>query len=240
MKHLAGLLSVFVAIFMFAAMPVYAKVDLPKVEPNKLIYDGVNIIDDAIEKELNQVLLELYNEKGVEFAVITIQNLGGMDIEDYSYQLANGLGIGNKETNTGLLLLVSIDEPKVRIEVGKGLEYVFNDAKAGRYLDDHFVEHRQNGDYTKAVDETVRAMIAEIPDDWEKANNDARNQQLIILWVIIAIIIIVVFCDITFWDMMLLSAIFGGRGSGGGSSGSSGGGFGGFGGGGFGGGGASR
>lgn len=234
-KRFVCLLSALIVILLFAAMPAYAKVDLPKFASGSMISDGANIIDDAVEKELNKILSALEDEKGVEFAIVTIESLGGAEIEDYSIEVANGLGIGHKETNTGLMLLVSVGEPKVRLEVGKGMEYVINDAKAGRYLDDHFVEHRANGDYTTAVDETVRAIIAELPDDIAKANQDAQNQIWIIIIVIIGLAVVLIFCDLTFWDGVILGAIFSGDGGGGGSSGG-----GGFGGGGFGGGGASR
>lgn len=73
--------------------------------------------------------------------VVTVQSLGGRDIESYSIGLAREWGIGDKDDDSGVLLLLSTGDRQVRIEVGKGLEGSLTDGKSGRILDSYAVPY---------------------------------------------------------------------------------------------------
>lgn len=64
---------------------------------------------------------------GPQFVVVTVPTLGGRSIEDYARALGNGWGVGDRQRNDGVILLVAPAEHKVRIEVGKGLETTLSD-----------------------------------------------------------------------------------------------------------------
>jgi uncharacterized protein len=71
-------------------------------------------------------------------------------VEQYAVDLYKQLGIGSKQDNRGVLLLLSPDEHKYRIEVGYGLEPVINDARAGD-AGRAMVPLLRQGDYSNAV-----------------------------------------------------------------------------------------
>ena len=95
-----------------------------------------------------------------------------MSIENYSNNLFNTLGIGKKGKDNGVLLLFSRSDEKVRLEIGRGLEEFLTDSKCGRILDDYFVPYREDDDYTKATEMTVKAVLTVIAEEYESKYTD--------------------------------------------------------------------
>ena len=223
------------------------EIPIPEVQKDVYVYDEDNIIDDETEQKLNRLLIQLESKTTAEVAVITTPSLQNMQIETYSYKLANTLGIGKEDKDNGVLLLISRNDTKVRLEIGKGLEGCLNDSKCGRILDDYFVPYRENDEYSEGTYQTIQAVVSVIAKEYnttlegiEKDYNqemyDNEKEQLTdLIWAIVILIIIIVIIitlDQIFFDGTLSEAIFDSIDS------SSGGG--GFGGGSFGGGGATR
>ena len=138
---------------------------IPKVEADVYIYDADNLLDESVEEEINNMLIDLEKKTSSEFAVITVESLLGKQVEDYSIKVANGLGIGKEDKDNGVLLLMSRSDKRVRLEIGKGLEGILNDAKCGRILDEYFVPYREKDEYTEATKLTVQAVINVIATD---------------------------------------------------------------------------
>lgn len=226
------------------------KIPIPKVEKDVYIYDEDNVIDDKVEKQLNTFLVDLEDQTGAEFAVISIESLLDRDIEDYANNLFNTLGIGKKGEDNGVLLLFSRSDERVRLEVGRGLEGCLNDSKCGKILDDYFVPYREKDEYTKATEQTVKATLNVIAKEYDikiqglekvktkKSDNDEINWNKILIYAIIFVVILVFLCIVFGNNFDSSGGGYSGGSSFGGDGGFSGGG--GFGGGFSGGGGASR
>lgn len=103
--------------------------------PMGLVNDFANVLDDASEQAIGQVAADLWQNKGIELAVVTIGSTDPLDINTYAYQLFQQWGIGEQKQNNGVLVLLNTGARQVRIEVGLGLEGDLNDAKVGRILD---------------------------------------------------------------------------------------------------------
>lgn len=222
-----------------------AAITIPVVNNGVYIYDEDDIIDNETEKYLNSLLTKLEKATSAEVVVVSVESLQGMDIEDYSYKLANSLKIGKADEDNGVLLLISRSDNRVRLEIGKGLEGCLNDSKCGRILDNYFVPYREEDKYSEATRYTIEAIISVIADEYnvtidriernyteeiEKSEQETKNVGKVLIFILIVFLIILIVC----------SDIDGGSS---GASYSSGGGIssgGGFGGGSFGGGGASR
>jgi uncharacterized protein len=98
------------------------------------IVDEANIIDATIEANISNRLADLERKTSDQLVVVTINSLNSYDIADYGYQLGRTWGIGQKDKNNGVLLIVAPHERKVRIEVGYGLEGTLTDAIANNII----------------------------------------------------------------------------------------------------------
>lgn len=237
------------------------KIMVPKVQKDTYVYDQGEFLDEKVEAKANKFLDKLKEETTVEFAVITIPSLNDIELEEYAVDLGNILGIGKKDKNNGILLLISKTDTKVRLEIGDGLQETLTDSKSGRVLDQFFVSHRDKDDYNTAVIETVQAVINILAssDEYNFAIDGVDTELLVeepslgmilLTGFIIVVAIILILCLLEWitgkiWGdgfgdgivFAILDACGDSDGISGGSSGSS---FGSFGGGGFSGGGASR
>lgn len=200
------LLVVIVALMnMITACVISEEIPIPTVEENVYIYDEDNIVDDDVEKILNQMLVELEEKTGVEFAVVSVKSLLGRSVEYYANDLFNTLGIGKKEKDNGVLLLFSRSDKKVRLEIGRGLEGCLNDSKCGRLLDDYFVPYREDDEYTKATEMTVKAVLNVLAKEYEidiqglEENMSIENDEEITLSKVLLLIFILFIVMIIIW-----------------------------------------
>jgi TonB family protein len=72
-----------------------------------------------------------HSQANAQVAVVTIPTIDGADVADYARELANKWGIGRKDSDRGVLVLLAVNDHKWRIEVGDGLEGILPDAKVG-------------------------------------------------------------------------------------------------------------
>ncbi len=220
------------------------------------VTDAANIIPDDREATLTAKLAGVEQASGRQFVVATIPDLQGYPIEDYGYRLGRFWKIGEKGTNSGILLIIAPNERKVRIEVGYGLEPIMTDALSAIIIHRQILPAFKAGDMPAGIDAGADAIIAQLklpPDEAAKRAQQlaAQPESKIDIGTIIFIIIFLLFFVLPLFRRMRGGRSYGsgpviiwggggdwGGGSSGGSSWGDGGGFSG-GGGSFGGGGAS-
>ncbi|VDA99242.1 Beta-propeller domains of methanol dehydrogenase type [Olavius algarvensis spirochete endosymbiont] len=115
------------------------------------INDNAGLLSQASKNELEAYLAELERASGIQVALLTIPSLSGENIESYSFRVAEEWGLGDKEDDNGVLLLVALDERKIRIEVGYGLESVLTDAKSGFIIRNVIVPEFKKGNYSEGI-----------------------------------------------------------------------------------------
>ena len=194
----------------------------------------------------------LYSACGAQVVVATVSDLGGDDIESYSLNMARSWGIGDKDENNGVLLLLAVSERKVRIEVGYGLEGALPDSKTGRILDTYGMDYFRNDEFSEGLASVYNSLINEVyieyglvaDENYTPVRNYSGDDELfsavVAVFVVIAVIIYLILRRILpFGHRHYRGGFYGGGSFGGGSFRGGGGGFSG-GGGSFGGGGSSR
>lgn len=239
----------FLLILLLSASISYSSELIP-TGPEGWVSDFAGVINSNDKTTINDIAIELEQKTLAEIAVVTVKNLGGTTVEDYAVQLFEKWGIGKKGKNNGVLLLVSIEDRRAKVEVGYGLEGILPDGLCGEILDKYVIPYFKQGDYGKglvigtAVISKVIAKDANVELTGEYISNldssfpeKKPNLFTKLFTLIFVIIIILIFIRHPFPFLLLMSSGFGRGGFGGGGFG---GGFGGFGGGISGGGGASR
>ncbi len=122
------------------------------------VNDLADLIPPDAEVRINAELEKLEQEKGSQVAVLTIPSLEGDSLEDFSLRVVETWGLGRGQADDGVLLLVSRDDRKMRLEIGYGLEGAIPDAYARRVLDDVLRPRFRGGDFGGGIEEGVRVV----------------------------------------------------------------------------------
>jgi uncharacterized protein len=120
-------------------------------KPQGYVLDNANIISNEAKSFLENLTIELEQKTSAELAVVVVNSLDGESIEMYAVKLFEKWGIGKKGKDNGILLLVSLNDRRVRIEVGYGLEGVINDGKAGEIIRNNIIPYFKQGDFSGGV-----------------------------------------------------------------------------------------
>jgi uncharacterized protein len=134
---------------------------IPLPNPPTPVVDYANVIDDATEQRLNNILMNLSEnpQANVEMAVVTVRTTGGQDIFDYSLAVMRGWGIGSVDKG-GLLLLVAVDDRKYFTQVSRHLEGDLPDGPVGEIQRRYLVGPLRAGNYSQGIMDTAQAFIA--------------------------------------------------------------------------------
>jgi uncharacterized protein len=124
--------------------------------PVGFVNDFAGIIPERERDEIESLCADLERRTTVEIAVVTLKSTGSIPIEDYANELFNRWGIGKKGKDNGVLILVAVDDRKVRIEVGYGLEPILTDARAGDIIRRVLAPEFRRGDFGKGLLSAVR------------------------------------------------------------------------------------
>lgn len=169
---------------------------LPPPNPPRLVVDNANILTGAQQQELENKLVALDDSSSNQIAIVIIPTLNDYPVEDYAVKLFRSWGIGDKKKNNGILLLVSMKEHAMRIEVGYGLEGAIPDITAKSIIDNDLAPAFRSGDYysgfDKAINSLSQAAVGEYKVARDKKKDGSSGAGETILFFIIVFIIIVV------------------------------------------------
>jgi uncharacterized protein len=132
--------------------------------PQGFVSDFAQVFSASGKASLEASLNQLQKDTGAEVAVVSVVDLGGLTVEEYAVQLFQAWGIGQKDEDNGVLLLMSLTDRKVRIEVGYGLEGIITDGRSGRILDSEVLPSFRNGDYEAGLTQGAAAIEKYIRD----------------------------------------------------------------------------
>lgn len=121
--------------------------------------DYAGILTGGDRNRINAMGRALEQETGAQVVVAAVKRVPDGDMESYANGFFRERKLGDKSKNNGILLLVSMEDRRARIEVGYGLEGALNDAKAGRLLDQYLIPAFQEGQYSQGVAAAYAALI---------------------------------------------------------------------------------
>ncbi|MBU6202046.1 MAG: TPM domain-containing protein [Acidobacteria bacterium] len=154
-KRLVGL-----ALLVLCASSCTASDALPAFDAP--VVDAAGALSNSAKTELGAELEAFRTETGPQIAVLTVESTGGASIEDYAIDVARAWGVGDRERDDGVLLLLVTGDRELRIEVGSGVEGDLTDLESGRIIDLAMVPLLQAGDTDGAVRAGVAALMLEL------------------------------------------------------------------------------
>src|SRR5262249_6198663 len=140
------------------------------------VVDDAGILDLSTKAALEHKLAEFETKTTGQLVVVTLKSLQGTSIEDYGYQLGRHWQIGQKEKNTGALLVVAPNERKVRIEVGYGFEGTLTDAVSKLIIENSVIPRLRANDFAGGIGRGVDDIIQAVSVDSEEWKARAKQR----------------------------------------------------------------
>jgi uncharacterized protein len=151
------LLGLIAALLLFTGAVIAATPVFPPLTGR--VNDEAGILSSPTRQQLDAMLAQHEQATRQQIVVVTLKSLQGFTIEDFGYQLGRHWGIGEKDKNTGALLIVAPNEHKVRIEVGYGLEGQLTDAQSRTIIEGTILPAFRRGDFDAGVRDGTAAML---------------------------------------------------------------------------------
>lgn len=198
------------------------------------VQDFADVLSNEQKKELNELGTFLDEQTGAQIALLSVESLEGQQVEEYALEAFRQYKLGSEKKNNGVLLLLALNDRKIRIEVGYGLEGPLPDGKVGRILQSYALPYLDEENYSMALMNTYKQLFNEVSAEYkldhqtdtkafESETSDGPSLITIIIFSFIALGI--VFLDMRFLggaftlSILRVLAMILSRGGGGGSSG---------------------
>jgi uncharacterized protein len=140
------------------------------------VVDDAGVLDPSTKAALERKLAEFETKTTGQLVVVALKSLQGTSIEDYGYQLGRHWQIGQKEKNTGALVIVAPNERKVRIEVGYGFEGTLTDAVSKLIIENSIIPRLRANDFAGGIGRGVDDIIQAVSVDSEEWKARAKQR----------------------------------------------------------------
>jgi uncharacterized protein len=181
-------------IFTLFVSPVLAH-DWEAVPIRHYVEDQAQVLTQEQASKLTEKLKEISTSRAdsPQMAIVIVKSLDDRSIEDFATDVFNKAGIGQKDKDNGVLILLAPTERKIRIEVGYGLESVITDGRA-RVVIDSMKSHLKKGheDWYAALDTGVQKISDLLPKPGETVAPDSLSSAAFFAVIFILLIFFVV------------------------------------------------
>ncbi|SDD46698.1 TPM domain-containing protein [Sporomusa acidovorans] len=164
------------AAYLLLGTVAWAQPQIPPV-PTRSIYvqDQAGVLDAETKNKINNLGGKLADKTKAQIVVLTVKSLDGESVENYALEVLRRWGIGDKQLNNGVLVLVAVNDRQSRIEVGYGLEGALNDAKTGAIQDNYMLPYFSANDFNKGIWNGYQALVSIAAKEYNvDINTDAK------------------------------------------------------------------
>lgn len=125
---------------------------------NRPVVDSNNFLSESVKVNIEETIQSLYQSgSGPQIAVLVVASLDDRSIEEVAEQVFNSWGLGSKSKDNGVLFLVAIEDRKMRIEVGYGLEGLLTDYQSAQIIT-NIKPYFKNEEYGEGIHEAVKQI----------------------------------------------------------------------------------
>ena len=171
-------LKPFVLLFLLFSSPLLGNAkDVPFLTGR--VNDTAGMLSEATITELEQLLKSHEDSTSNQIVVLTVPDLEGKVLEEFSLKVAETWALGQADKDNGVLLLIARNDRKVRIEVGSGLEGDLTDATSGIIIRREIVPRFKDGDFDGGVREGTKAIVAAIQGAYAQDEVSSADEDMI-------------------------------------------------------------
>jgi uncharacterized protein len=161
MKKLLVFIALFVCLFASAqSVENFVKTKIPKPDPPKLVNDLAGVLTADQRVALEQKLVAYDDSTSNQIAIVTIESLNDLPIEEVTLQVLRQWGVGGQaKKDNGIVILAAIADRKIWISTGYGMEGAIPDITAKNIIESDIVPNFKAGNYYRGFDAATSSII---------------------------------------------------------------------------------
>ena len=165
----------------------------PKPNPPRLVNDFTNTLAAEDIARLERQLVTFDDSTSVQIAVVIIATLDGYPISDYAFELGEKWGVGDKKMNSGALLLIALNDHKLFIATGYGLEATLPDARCRNIIENDITPLFKKGLYYEGIqagtEKMMQAVKGEYKDSPRKKSKDGGKVPAVLIVILVLLFV---------------------------------------------------
>jgi uncharacterized protein len=163
----------FILAFILFQLNAFGQTPIPELWDVR-VHDEAHVLSAQKLESLENQLKTFEDSTSNQIAILIISTLGDESLEEYSLHVAEKWKLGTKEKDNGVLLLIAVDDHKMRIETGQGLEGALPDAICSRIIRNEIVPYFKHDEFDTGVQAGIDAVIKAIGGEY-KADGDSLS-----------------------------------------------------------------
>lgn len=160
--------------------------------PFRYVNDYTNRLTANEKQQLETKLVAYSQETSSQIAVVLVATTGEYDIAQYAFELGDKWGIGRKQLNNGVLMLIAVNDRKIFIATGQGLEGVLPDAFLSQTIRNKITPQFKQGNYARGISNGLDEIIAASKGEFDPAQQAQNDMGEYIPFIMIAIFVLIV------------------------------------------------
>jgi uncharacterized protein len=173
-ENMKKILSFSILLLCYLPIAAYG-LDIPKLQG--YVNDYAGMIGPSVRSRLEEELKAFEQSDSTQIVILTVPSLEGESLEEFSIKVAEAWKIGQQGKDNGVLFIVSQQERKIRIEVGRGLEGKLTDLMAGRIVDQVIKPRFKQTDYDGGFIKGVSALISATRGEFKAEPKSVQRRQ---------------------------------------------------------------
>ena len=160
--------------FFLLSLSAFAQTEVPELWGHR-VHDEAKVLSQNTIDNLERTLQLFEDSTSNQIAVLTITSLNGEAIDQFGIRVVEKWKLGKSDKDNGILLLVAVDDRKMRIEVGQGLEGSLPDAICARIIRNEMAPAFRRGDYDTGVVAAIDAIRLAIKGEYTGSGPISRR-----------------------------------------------------------------
>ena len=179
MKRILSLLLLLTAVILphVTAMTVGEVKNVHVADRSRYVSDNAGVLSAASVARVDSLLASAWRSSSAEPIVVIVPDLSGDDIDTYASDLFDLWGIGKKDRDNGVLMLISVNDRKACIRTGYGAEEFMPDVLAANIIRNVLAPNFRKGDYDTGITQATAVLTAALssPDAREALMSKYAN-----------------------------------------------------------------
>jgi|AntRauTorckE6833_2_1112554.scaffolds.fasta_scaffold43913_2 uncharacterized protein len=146
-------------------------------KPSGFVNDFAGVLSSSERSTLEQKLRTYRDTTSTEIAIVTLSSLQGLPVEEVSLDILNQWNVGQADEKNGAVILIAVQDRKMRIEVGYGLEGALTDVMSGRIIDQVLSPRFRQGDFYGGLDRATTVIFDLLDGEYSADQISSRDRR---------------------------------------------------------------